>query len=135
LYDCVILALLVDIIVCASIKAVFRRKRPAQNADDMMTISVDQYSFPSGHATRVAMCSCFLISQFDLTHTVQTAIIAWAVIVCVSRIMLGRHHVSDVLAGALIGVLELVVMNWSHIWLAKDTVEHIIRPIQEELHL
>lgn len=128
-------ALLVDILVCSSVKAVFRRKRPEQNADDMLTISVDKYSFPSGHATRVAMCACFLISQFDLSPIVQSAIVVWAVVVCISRVMLGRHHVSDVLAGALIGVLEFVAMNSVPIWLAKDTVEHIIRPIQEELHL
>lgn len=131
----IIAALVMDVIVCATAKGIFRRTRPAQNANDMLTISVDKYSFPSGHATRVAMCSCFLIWQFDLSYPVACSIVVWAVIVCVSRVMLGRHHVSDVIAGGLIGVLEYLVMNYIPIWLSVETVGLIIRPIQEELHL
>jgi membrane-associated phospholipid phosphatase len=36
---------------------------------------------------------------------VQMAIV-WAVAVSLSRVMLGRHHVLDVVAGSLVGVFQ-----------------------------
>lgn len=48
------LGLWVDIALVGSLKMVARRERPEYNksADFMLVVSVDRYSFPSGHAAR-----------------------------------------------------------------------------------
>lgn len=49
-----LLAFVIDLILVGSLKSVFRRPRPIYNStgDFILVVSVDQYSFPSGHASR-----------------------------------------------------------------------------------
>lgn len=61
---------------------------------------LDRYSFPSGHTLHAIMFS-------TLTYTYQPelliAVIPFATVVILSRVILGLHYLSDVLAGALLG--------------------------------
>lgn len=119
-----LLALLLDLVVVGLLKVLFQRKRPAYNEMDMFaTVSVDNFSFPSGHATRVSMIAAlFTLITSNVLHRV--IVNAWAIIVAVSRVMLGRHHVSDVLFGAVIGLLQYWVII--QIWLPLETCQHIL---------
>ena len=45
-------AMLLDLATVAALKALVRRPRPPYNLPDMLVVSVDRYSFPSGHASR-----------------------------------------------------------------------------------
>jgi membrane-associated phospholipid phosphatase len=36
---------------------------------------------------------------------------AWAALTSVSRVVMGRHYAGDVLAGALVGTLELLALR------------------------
>jgi len=127
--------LVFDVLVIGPTKAVVRRQRPAENMDDMMTVSVDKYSFPSGHASRAFMTATFLLTQFHMSVLWKCTLLLWAVSVAFSRILLGRHHVSDVIAGSFLGCVEYSVVNCCNLWLSPDLCAYIIRPIQEELHL
>lgn len=127
-------ALFCDVAVIGLCKVIFRRQRPSQNHDDMMTILMDKYSFPSGHASRAVMVACFIAAHFELTGVHRVLVIVWSFSVCLSRVLLGRHHISDVIFGAVLGVVEYEVVN-SWLWLPRDLCESLIRPIQEELHL
>jgi len=62
----------------------------------------DQFSFPSGH-TITAFAVAISLSHFypELTF----ALIFCAISVAASRILLGMHFLSDVVAGAVIGAL------------------------------
>jgi undecaprenyl-diphosphatase len=62
----------------------------------------DQFSFPSGH-TITAFAVVISLSHFypDLT----AGLLFCAVSVAASRILLGMHFLSDVVAGAAIGTL------------------------------
>ncbi|KAI3374419.1 hypothetical protein L3Q82_006239 [Scortum barcoo] len=52
------LALMLDLLLVRVVKTLVRRRRPAQNRSDILsTFFVERYSFPSGHATRAAMCA------------------------------------------------------------------------------
>lgn len=127
--------LLLDLLVALVWKMTFRRGRPRHNQDDMFgTVSVDRYSFPSGHATRASMLACLLMVHFSLGMPANCLYLVWMMSVAVSRIILGRHHVSDVVCGLLIGLgTYYILVNW--LWLSVETCEAIILPIQEELHL
>jgi membrane-associated phospholipid phosphatase len=78
-------------------------------------------SFPSGHSSTafalgvyvVVYCGWWLTRRPKMSAVMQTAIaeiwmafqIAWAFGVASSRVMDNKHHVGDVAAGALIGIL------------------------------
>lgn len=69
----------------------------------------DQFAFPSGHTSRAAMLAtlwylifCLILQLFCRLHfNPQHKIVAslLTVTVAVSRVVMGRHHVSDSLAG------------------------------------
>ena len=127
--------MLLDLLIVTVIKAIVRRPRPEHNVKgDMLTISVDLYSFPSGHTTRAVMVAYFFLVHFPAGTLLDTLVVVWGAAVSLSRILLGRHHVLDVTCGAIIGVLQYRLLA-DYLWLSADTCEDIIRPIQEELHL
>lgn len=128
-----LLALVIDLLIVSTLKLIFRRKRPDANSPDMFfTVSIDIYSFPSGHATRAALSACILLLRTPL-HTYRTFITTWAIAVCLSRLLLGRHHFFDVLCGVVIGILEYVIMDT--FWLSAEVCLTFIRPFQEHFHI
>jgi undecaprenyl-diphosphatase len=75
------------------------------------TTTADFYSFPSGHAmsaTIVYSTVAYLAARLQRTRASRTAIMILAAIVilliCVSRLYLGVHYPSDVVAGIIIGL-------------------------------
>ncbi|XP_071607369.1 polyisoprenoid diphosphate/phosphate phosphohydrolase PLPP6 isoform X1 [Heliangelus exortis] len=110
-------ALLLDLVLVAVVKGLVRRPRPPHNQMDMFaTISVDKYSFPSGHATRAALVCRFVLHHLVLAAPLRVLVVLWALLVGVSRVMLGRHNVTDVLSGLLLGYLLYSVVE--HCWLS-----------------
>ena len=100
-------ALLVDLLVIGVLKGVFRRKRPHYNQEDMfLTVSLDNYSFPSGHATRSAMLAVYLLTHFRFRAALKLLTVLWSLCVSFSRVVLGRHHLFDVIAGLFVGVMQ-----------------------------
>ena len=61
---------------------------------------LDRYSFPSGHTLHAVSFTLVLCSYFPQMVWV---LLPFAVLVALSRMILGLHYPSDVLAGALIG--------------------------------
>jgi undecaprenyl-diphosphatase len=61
----------------------------------------DQFSFPSGH-TAAAFAMATLVSFHFPILTLP--VIIWALLVGFSRIYLGVHYPTDILAGIVIGV-------------------------------
>lgn len=80
------------------------RPRPYQvySAITAGTAPLDQFSFPSGHTLHAASFTWIACSAFpELT----AMLVPLAVLVGLSRPILGLHYPSDVLAGAGLGVL------------------------------
>jgi undecaprenyl-diphosphatase len=63
----------------------------------------DQFSFPSGH-TAAAFVIATLISHFFPALLVP--VYFWAFLMGVSRIYLGVHYPTDILAGLVIGIIS-----------------------------
>ncbi len=105
-----------------TLKAAFRRARPSSFFDYPLPGS---YSFPSGHAL---FAFCFFTTGAALlaprlTHALPRRLVwgaAVAVILAVglSRIYLGVHYPSDVIAGYAVGLL------WSSVIIVGDRVGH-----------
>lgn len=62
-------------------------------------------SFPSGHAARGALAACLFVGLARVRGArLVAALAAWGAAMALSRVVLGVHHVSDVLAGMGAGV-------------------------------
>lgn len=70
----------------------------------------DQFSFPSGHTITAFAVSISLSSYYP---ELATGLLFGAVSIAASRILLGMHFLSDVLAGAAIGTLVAFTSIWA----------------------
>jgi len=79
-------------------------------------------SFPSGHAT-TSFALAFAVAA--LWPKLRMLMIAYAVIICSSRLVLLAHHPSDVVAGGLLGWIVAMAVRY---WFAARHLAFIIRP-------
>ena len=84
-----------------AIKYLVRRRRP-QELTQFYASKHDRYSFPSGHATRMA-ATAVIVGHFVPELALTGYALALTVAVC--RVLVGVHYPSDVLAGMLIGCI------------------------------
>lgn len=93
------------------VKLAVRRPRPAGDWGQLYR-KTDPHSFPSGHSARVFMLAIVSLGLGPPWLGILLAI--WAPLVGLSRVIMGVHYLSDVLAGALLGV----VIGLGIVWLA-----------------
>ena len=109
--ESIVLVLILSNLVSATFfKPVFRRFRPTHHPDykDIVNIINDfrggDYGFISGHATNSFGLAFFFFRLFK-NRLVTISIMIWAALNSYSRIYLGVHFISDILAGLLMGAL------------------------------
>lgn len=64
--------------------------------------ALDRYSFPSGHTLHAVAFTLVTVSAFP---ALAWLLVPFAMLVAMSRVVLGLHYPSDVAAGALLGAL------------------------------
>ncbi len=95
-------------------KPFFERLRPARDPDIASYIYIvndyrgGMYGFFSSHASNAAGIVTFTSLLFRNRLYTVTAII-WALITCYSRMYLGVHYPSDIIAGILWGVIVAII--------------------------
>lgn len=96
-------AALFGVLVFKALKRISQRPRPCQVEPHCWSkvLPPDQFSFPSGH-TMTAFSIALVISYFY--PSLEAPLFFLALSIAVSRIMLGMHFLSDVLAGVVLGV-------------------------------
>lgn len=84
------------------LKNKLKRNRPQQAIPGFQSViqPSDQFSFPSGH-TSAAFLTLGITSAFYPSLSIP--LLAWATWVGISRVMLGVHFPTDIVAGALLG--------------------------------
>lgn len=97
-----IMAYALEAVAYGFIKKKIKRDRPFQAMPDIqyLLIPPDRFSFPSGH-TAGAFVMAVLIAAFQPALVLPVFI--WASAVAISRVYLGVHYPSDVLAGMVLG--------------------------------
>ncbi|HIH31372.1 TPA: phosphatase PAP2 family protein [Candidatus Woesearchaeota archaeon] len=95
-----IAALFVSAILSYVLKWIISRPRPFEFLQIPSIINTSMSSFPSGHALVIFTMLAFLIMNFPRYKYWFWSI---AVLVAFSRIYLGVHYLSDVIAGAFLG--------------------------------
>jgi len=93
-------------VLVMAIKFTVRRKRPEGEWGGIYR-NTDPHSFPSGHAAR-----SFLIAVVATglgTTGVAAVLWVWAPLVAIARVAMGVHYVSDIVAGAIVGIVIAII--------------------------
>lgn len=86
------------------LKRVFVRERPfiTHAAIDLAAAPLDRYSFPSGHTLHAVSFAWQLTAHFP---SLGWFVVPLALLIAASRVVLGLHYLTDVIAGAAVGAL------------------------------
>ncbi len=101
------------------LKYVVNRHRPYETYSDIQRpSSYHTPSFPSGHTTS-AFCTATSLSLMYPKWYVIVPSYSWATCVAYSRMHLGMHYPTDVIAGAILGAGISVLSFKAYQWIGK----------------
>ncbi|OGS22478.1 MAG: hypothetical protein A2252_01425 [Elusimicrobia bacterium RIFOXYA2_FULL_39_19] len=106
--------LIIGGLVIQILKYIFNRPRPLQRIHDIKLLSPEmrEHGFPSGHTQAIFTSAVFLSKTIKKRAWIFFAV---AMVVGISRIYVGVHYLSDVIAGAIIGI----ILTESYFWFFK----------------
>jgi undecaprenyl-diphosphatase len=97
-------AAIIGMVLYRQLKHRLVRERPfiSHSGISLGTAPLDRYSFPSGHTLHAV---CFTLIATAHVPELVPILAPFALLVAVSRVVLGLHYPTDVLAGAAIGLV------------------------------
>ncbi len=116
------------------LKWVFERVRPCRALTEAVKIEPSGcgglFSFPSNHAANTAALAAFLQVLYPKSGWITWPIVA---VVGFSRVFIGAHYVTDVLAGWMLGGVvgggaAWVLLQWPQF---RKKVAMVVRPVSE----
>ena len=106
--------------LCRTLKRWTKRPRPFRSHGDIVpyVAPLDEFSFPSGHTLHAVSFTLIALAYFPV---LAPLLLPFTLLVALSRVVLGLHYPSDVLAATVIGVVLGGVSLWmapAGFWLA-----------------
>lgn len=111
-----LLALLISLLITFAIKLTVMRPRPFMAFEDLVNLIMpsEMNSFPSGHTSSSIACAAVIYKYLPKKWGITAYILAF--LIAFSRLYVGVHYPSDVIAGALVGwlsaYLAVKLFNW-----------------------
>ncbi len=83
-----------------------------------------KYGFCSSHAANNMACA-LLFSLIWHNKTITASMMTWVIVTCYSRMYIGVHYPTDIMAGLLVGTLLAVLVYWGlHRWVLPSAEPH-----------
>ena len=110
---CAGLSFLLGLAINQAILIFVHRIRPYDAGISQLIVAQSaDWSFPSDHATAsIAVAAAFLMKRLPLRTLMLFAL---AILVCISRIYVGTHYVTDILGGAATAVVAAIIVQLSY---------------------
>lgn len=131
-----LLFVLSDFVVSSFIKNVVCRPRPSHDPAVMDLLSYvngyrgGAYGFPSNHASNGFAAATFLALLLR-NRWVTLSVFLWAVGSCYSRMYLGVHYPSDILCGAMLGIVFAIII----FFLYKKAAKRLALPPYRDIYV
>jgi undecaprenyl-diphosphatase len=93
-------------LIVTTLKFSIRRRRP-EGEWGAIYRNTDPHSFPSGHAARTALLAVLSLAWGPAWLGISLTI--WAPLVSLARVAMGLHYLSDVIVGAILGVIAALL--------------------------
>jgi undecaprenyl-diphosphatase len=104
IFTVIFMAFGLELSIQKAVKNLVKRERPCADAGIRCLVSPpDKFSFPSGHTAGAFLIAAVLPAFYPVSWL---ALFSWATAVGFSRIYNGVHFLSDVVSGAVLGVLS-----------------------------
>lgn len=97
-------------LLVAMIRFFYFKERPHKEPYSNFFEKIDASSFPSVHAARSVFLAFVLHTLFESTLLFSVLVFCAAFLVCVSRVLLHKHDIVDVIGGAVLGVLFFLLL-------------------------
>ena len=105
-------SILLSSLITTGFKQTFKRERPFSSYPDIIykKSSASGYSFPSGHTTAAFATATSLSLAFPKWYVIFPSF-TYAAAISYSRMYLGVHYPTDILAGILVGIGTSLLSN------------------------
>ena len=106
-------SIVIELLVSEAMKVSIDRQRPVEKypGEVFPYRAVYGRSLPSGHTSLAFATAASLSLQFNKWYVTVPSYL-WATSVAYSRIYLGVHYPSDVIAGAAVGIASAYLTHW-----------------------
>ena len=129
---------LADLVSVRAVKGVFMRFRPSQHPElkEILNLYLQPngeiyrgglYGFVSSHAANFGALTTFIILNFKPQRFFLVLLIFVHLLIIYSRVYLGVHYVSDVVAGSIVGV----VCGWV-VWRISHSIFNSKNPVPQK---